>query len=75
MASREIEKRRQEFPVPLSRMTKEKQELVQPSPKKLKFEQLRADRELFLRAFEKLHESSDFFEHEMQYNWCFFIAH
>lgn len=34
-------------------MTTEKSEGVYPSPKKTKFEQLRADHELFLQAFEK----------------------
>ena len=33
-------------------MTTEKSEGVYPSPKKTKFEQLRADHELFLQAFE-----------------------
>ena len=42
-------------------MTTEKPELVQPSPKKPKFEQLRADHELFLRAFESK-QSCDKFE-------------
>ncbi|PFX29034.1 polycomb protein suz12-like [Stylophora pistillata] len=34
-------------------MTSEKADVIYPSPKKTKFEQLRADHELFLQAFEK----------------------
>lgn len=33
-------------------MTSEKADVIYPSPKKTKFEQLRADHELFLQAFE-----------------------
>ena len=39
-------------PFNLPRMTTDKSDVVYPSPKKTKFEQLRADHELFLRAFE-----------------------
>lgn len=34
------------------KMTSEKADVIYPSPKKTKFEQLRADHELFLQAFE-----------------------
>lgn len=36
----------------LAKMTSEKTDVIYPSPKKTKFEQLRADHELFLQAFE-----------------------
>lgn len=36
----------------LAKMTSEKADVIYPSPKKTKFEQLRADHELFLQAFE-----------------------
>ena len=36
----------------LEKMTSEKADVIYPSPKKTKFEQLRADHELFLQAFE-----------------------
>lgn len=35
-----------------TKMTSEKADVIYPSPKKTKFEQLRADHELFLQAFE-----------------------
>ena len=35
-----------------AKMTSEKADVIYPSPKKTKFEQLRADHELFLQAFE-----------------------
>lgn len=35
-----------------AKMTSEKVDVIYPSPKKTKFEQLRADHELFLQAFE-----------------------
>lgn len=36
----------------LAKMSSEKADVIYPSPKKTKFEQLRADHELFLQAFE-----------------------
>jgi len=76
-ASREIEKRTQEYPLPLSRITTEKLELTNraKSKKKSKFEQLRANHELLCEHLRNLKESSVFFKQEMQYNRCFFIVH
>ena len=77
-ASREIEKRTQEYPLPLSRITTEKLELTsraKSKTKKSKFEQLRANHELLCEHLRNLKESSVFFKQEMQYNRCFFIVH
>lgn len=49
-------------------MTSEKTEVTYPSPKKTKFEQLRADHELFLQAFES--KSGAFREPTEIYTHC-----